>query len=69
MTDPAKRVRAGAIVVAKAFIVAGCFGDSAVGPCTLRIAAFEHGRRTERFLDPPYSVRLGPADDPLSSIP
>ena len=43
------------------FVLAGCFADSVVGPCTLQIKANEQGHRV---LEPPYRVRLGPGSDP-----
>ena len=54
-----KLLSASAITVG--FVLAGCFGDSAVGPCTVQIKANEQG---ERVLEPPYRVRLGPGSNP-----
>jgi hypothetical protein len=42
-------------------VLSGCFGDSALGPCTLQLTARDHG---QRVLEPPYRVHLGPASDP-----
>ena len=50
-----------ALAITIGFVLAGCFADSAVGPCTLQIEANESGHRV---LEPPYSVRLGPGSDP-----
>ena len=50
-----------ALAITAGFVLAGCFGGSAVGPCTLQIEANEKGHRV---LEPPYSVRLGPGSDP-----
>ena len=50
-----------ALAITVGFVLAGCFADSAVGPCTLRIKANEQG---QRVLEPPYRVRLGPGSDP-----
>ena len=43
------------------FVLAGCFGDSVVGPCTLQIKVNEQGHRV---LEPPYRARLGPGSNP-----
>jgi hypothetical protein len=43
-------------------VLSGCFGDSALGPCTLRITARDSGG--QRVLEPPYEVRLGSASNP-----
>lgn len=48
-----------ALAATAGFFLAGCFGDSAVGPCTVQIS--EQGLNV---LEPPYRVRLGPASDP-----
>ena len=50
-----------ALAITVAFVLAGCFADSAIGPCTLQIKANEQGHR---LLEPPYRVRLGPGSDP-----
>ena len=43
------------------FVLAGCYADSALGPCTLQIMARDDG---QRVLEPPYQVQLGSASDP-----
>jgi len=50
-----------ASAITAGFVLAGCFADSAVGPCTLQIKANEQG---QRVLEPPYRVRLGTGSDP-----
>lgn len=50
-----------ALAITVGFVLAGCFADSAVGPCTLRIEANEQGHRV---LERPYRVRLGAGSDP-----
>ena len=50
-----------AITAAIAVIVAGCFGDAAVGPCTLRVGILHGGGGGGGdFLEPPYRVGLPP---------
>ena len=43
------------------FVLAGCYADSALGPCTLQLKASE---QRQRVLEPPYKVQLGSASDP-----
>ena len=50
-----------ALGITASFVLFGCFGDSAVGPCTLQVRDREQGRRV---LEPPYRVRLGPGSNP-----
>src|SRR6185503_233267 len=50
-----------ALAITVCFVLAGCFADSAIGPCTLQIKANEQGHR---LLERPYRVRLGPGSDP-----
>ena len=50
-----------ASAITAGFVLAGCFADSALGPCTVRISANEQGKRV---LEPPYTVRLGPGSNP-----
>ena len=50
-----------ASAITAGFVLAGCFADSAVGPCTLQLKANEQGTAV---LEPPYRVRLGTGSDP-----
>jgi hypothetical protein len=50
-----------ALAITIGLVLAGCFADSALGPCTVQISANEKGKRV---LEPPYTVRLGPGSDP-----
>jgi hypothetical protein len=61
MTDPAKRERAALLAITAGFVLSGCFGDSAVGPCTLQVKTSE---QRLRVLEPPYRVPLGTGSDP-----
>ena len=41
-------------------------GNTAVGPCTLKVTADERGQW--RVLQPPYRVRVGPRNEPTALI-
>ena len=44
-----------ALAITVGFVLAGCFGDSALGPCTLQVAVLHDGGGSTA-LTPPYMV-------------
>ena len=51
-----RRKHLAALAITVSFVLAGCLGDSAVGPCTLRVAVLHEGGIGSTALTPPYRV-------------